>query len=56
MPRYMTPRGVVVEVADEAARAVGYKPVAEPSDTKAEPKRPVKKAPAKKAAASKSSK
>lgn len=44
MGRYVTPRGVEVEVNDDAARAVGYKPVAEPE----------KKAPAKKAAAKKS--
>ena len=32
MARYVTPRGVVVETSDEAARAVGYKPAEEPAE------------------------
>ena len=47
MGRYVTPRGVEVEVGDEAARAVGYQPV---TDEKP------KKASAKKASPSKTSK
>lgn len=47
MGRYVTPRGVVVETSDKAARAVGYRPAAEPAE---------KKAPAKKSASKKSEK
>lgn len=50
MGRYVTPRGVVVEVSDEAARVVGYKPA---EDAQAE--KP-KKSSAKKSTSSKSSK
>lgn len=46
MGRYVTPRGVVVEVSDEAARVVGYKPADAPAE---------KKAPAKRAASPKKS-
>jgi hypothetical protein len=50
MGRYVTPRGVEVELGDEAARAVGYQPAAKPAE---EPK---KKTPAKKSASRKSEK
>jgi hypothetical protein len=52
MGRYVTPRGVEVEVGDDAARAVGYKPV----ELAEEKPKPPKKAPAKKSAPSKSEK
>lgn len=53
MGRYVTPRGVEVEVSDEAARVVGYKPVAEKS---ASPKPAAKKTAAKKSSSAKSDK
>lgn len=35
MGRYVTPSGVVIELGDEAARAVGYKPAdAKPAPAK----------------------
>lgn len=42
MGRFVTPRGVVVETSDEAARAVGYKPADEKpaSEDKAPAKKP----------------
>lgn len=49
MGRYMTPRGVVVETSEDAARAVGYKPADVPAE------KPTKKAPAKESASPKKS-
>lgn len=42
MGRYVAPNGVVMEMGDDAARAVGYKPAEEPQK-KPVPKRSAKK-------------
>lgn len=39
MGKFVTPAGVVIELGDEAARAVGYKPVEEKAAKRGRPKK-----------------